>query len=208
MVRLLVGVALTVLAIRSARRGHLDTALLLGAVAVMLWARVARPLAGGWLDIGSGVGLLNLLATAVVLGVIGWLLVRRALTPVRAVTLSGALVLTLLFGYRDFVSDPLGALLGVSGIALLLFGLTWALLTEAGPANEGSPRYPTSSRVLLVLANSVLAASVAAYVSLLRDPGATPDLGGFAALGEDTLGAALVAAVLVAALLAVAGTGL
>ena len=202
-VRFLVGVALTVLAIRSARRGRLDTALLLGAVAVMLWARVARPLAGGWLDTGSGVELLNLLATTVVLGVIGWLLIRRALTPVRAVTLSGALVLTLLFGYRDFVSDPLGALLGVSGIALLLFGLTWALLTEAGPANEGSPRYPTSSRVLLVLANSVLAAGVAAYVSLLRDPGATPDLGAFAALGEDTLGAGLVAAVLVAALLAV-----
>ena len=202
-VRLLVGVALSVLAVRRARQGQLEVALLLGAVAVMLWARVTRPLAGGWLDIGSGVGLLNLLATVVVLAVIGWLLMRRALTPVRAVTLSGALVLTWLFGYRDFVSDPLGALLGVSGIALLLFGLTWALLTEAGPANEGSARYPTSSRVLLVLANSVLAAGVAAYVSLLRDPGAAPDLGGFAALGEDTLGAGLVAAVLVAALLAV-----
>jgi hypothetical protein len=202
-VRLLVGVALVLLAVRSARRGRLEVALLLAAVAVMLWARVARPLAGGRLDIGSGVGLLNLVATAVVLALLAWFLLRRRLTPTGAVTLSGALVLTLLFGYRDFVSDPLGALLGVSGVALLLFGLTWALLTEAGAANEGSARYPTPSRVLLVLANSVLAAGVAAYVSLLRDPGATPDLGDFALLGEDTLGAALVAAALIAALLAV-----
>ena len=118
-------VVLVGLAIRSARRGRAGTALLLAAVAVVVLARVLSWATGGVLDAGTGAGALNLIATAVLVVVIAVTALRRRLTPARAVGFSGALVLSALLASHDFVSDPVGALLGFSGAALVLFGLTW-----------------------------------------------------------------------------------
>ena len=114
-----------------------------------------------------------------------------------------ALVLSALLAYHDFVSDPLGALLGFSGAALVLFGLTWGLFTDSGYANTGSRKYPVPTRVLFVLANAVLAITILAFTSLVRDPMATINLDDFAALGDEVLGTALLAATFVAVLTAV-----
>ncbi len=201
--RTLVVVALLLVAGWSARRGRGAVASLFAAVAVNLLATVVRPLTGGTLDPGAGVDAVNLIATGIVVAVVLVLLVRRRLTPARAAGLGGAIVLTFLLGYRDFISDPLGALLGFAGAALVLFGLTWSLLTDSGFANVDSLRYPAPSRVLLVLANSILAVGILAYVSLARDPGATIDLNDFAELGDQVLGTGLLAAAFVAVLAAV-----
>ena len=201
--RIVFSIVLVGLAIRSARRGRAGTALLLAAVAVVVLARVLSWATGGVLDAGTGAGALNLIATAVLVVVIAVTALRRRLTPARAVGFSGALVLSALLASHDFVSDPVGALLGFSGAALVLFGLTWGLLTDSGYANEGSKRYPVPTRVLFVLANVLVAISILAFTSLARDPTATISLDDFAVLGDQVLGTALLAATFVAVLVAV-----
>ena len=92
---------------------------------------------------------------------------------------------------------------GSPGAALVLFGLTWGLLTDSGYANEGSKRYPVPTRVLFVLANVLVAISILAFTSLARDPTATISLDDFAVLGDQVLGTALLAATFVVVLVAV-----
>ena len=70
------------------------------------------------------------------------------MTAQRALAFAGMLILSALFSYRDFISDPLGAVLGFSGAALVLFGLTWDLFTGSGWANRESRRFPRHTRVL------------------------------------------------------------
>jgi hypothetical protein len=201
--RILFAAALVGLAVRSARRGQAATGLLLAAVAVVVLARVLSWATGGVLDAGTGAGALNLVATAVLVVAIAVTALRRRLTPARAVGFSGALVLSALLASHDFVSDPVGALLGFSGAALVLFGLTWGLFTDSGYANEGSKRYPVPTRVLFVLANVLVAISILAFTSLARDPTATISLDDFAVLGDQVLGTALLAATFVVVLVAV-----
>ncbi|MET1007629.1 MAG: hypothetical protein ABWX96_18915 [Propionibacteriaceae bacterium] len=201
--RALMGLGLVLLAMRSARRGQAQTGLLLCAVAVMLWARVVRQASSGFLDTGFGAGALNLIATAGLVGLIGWYLVRRTLTARRALALSGALVLSALVASHDFISDPAGALLGVSGVGLVLFGVTWGLLTDNEYANHGSRWFPIPTRVMLALANVVLIIAILAYTSLARDPGVAVNLDLFATLGDEVLGTGLMAAAFVGVLAAV-----
>ena len=101
----------------------------------------------------SAVTIVGIGGVVVVLVAVLILLVRRTLTPQRALACSGMLILSALFSYRDFISDPVGAVLGFSGAALVLFGLTWDLLTGSGWANQESRRFPRPTRVLLVLTN-------------------------------------------------------
>ena len=201
--RIVFAVTLVGLGIRSARRGRAATGLLLAAVGVVVLARVLSWATGGVLDAGTGAGALNLVATAVLVAAIAVTALRRRLTPTRAVGFSGALVLSALLASHDFVSDPVGTVLGFSGAALVLFGLTWGLFTDSGYANEGSRRYPVPTRVLFVLANVLLAITILAFSSLARDPTATINLDDFAILGDQVLGTALLAATFIAVLVAV-----
>jgi len=197
------GVVLVLLGLRASRRGQPQTALLLCAVAVMLWARTVRQLSAGFLDIGFGADALNLIATVGLLGLTAWHLVRRSLTAQRALTLSAAFVLSALLASHDFISDPAGALLGVSGVGLVLFGVTWGLLTDNEFTSHESRWFPVPTRVLLALANVVLVVAILAYTSLARDPAATVDLDVFATLGDEVLGTGLMAAAFVGVLSAV-----
>ncbi|GAA3556476.1 hypothetical protein GCM10022197_09560 [Microlunatus spumicola] len=199
-IRAVVGLAVLVLALRAARRGRATRALVLGMVGVMLVSLARGLVQGPEARAGVDPDVLNLVATAVVLvgGVVQ--LVRRRLTRPRALALAGALTLCALFSGRDFISDPVGALLGFSGAALVLFGLVWDLFTGSGWANGASRRFARPTRVLLVLANSVTTMSVLAFAALVRDGSTTIYLDPYAELGDLVFGTALLAAGLVAVL--------
>jgi hypothetical protein len=196
--RVLVGVVLIILAVRAARRGRSSLALILACIGVMLVALARQLLFGDRTPAPINPDALNLVASAVVVVAVAILLLRRSLTPQRALAFSGMLILSALFSYRDFISDPLGGLLGFSGAALVLFGLTWDLFTGSGWANAESRRFSRPTRVLLVLTNYVLSMTVLAYAALIRDGSTTIYFDPFAQLGDLIFGTGLVAAAAVA----------
>jgi hypothetical protein len=196
--RVLIGVVLVVLAVRAARRGRPGRALLLGCIGVMLIALartlVLRDSTAARID----PDVLNLVATAGVLLALAVTVLRRRLTGQRALAFAGILILSALFSSRDFISDPVGFVLGFSGAALVLFGLTWDLLTGSGWGNGDSRRFPRPTRVLLVLTNAVLTMTVLAYAALVRDGSTTIYLDPYAEMGNVILGTALLAAAVIA----------
>ena len=196
--RVLVGIVLLILAVRAARRGQASRALVLGGIGVMLVALARQLLFGDRTPAPINPDALNLVASAVVVVTVVILLLRRKLTPQRALALAGMLILSALFSYRDFISDPLGAVLGFSGAALVLFGLTWDLFTGSGWANQESRRFPRPTRVLLVLTNYVLSMTVLAYAALIRDGSTTIYFDPFAQFGDLIFGTGLIAAAAVA----------
>ncbi|SDU90769.1 hypothetical protein SAMN04488544_1788 [Microlunatus sagamiharensis] len=199
-VRAVVGLVVVGLGFRAARQGRATRALLLGSVGVLLLMLARSLVQGPEARAGVDPDVLNLVATAVV--VVGGLvsLVRRRLDRSRALALAGALTLCALFSSRDFVSDPVGAVLGFSGAALVLFGLTWDLFTGSLWANQESRRFARPTRVLLVLANSVVTMSVLAFAALVRDGSTTIYLDPYAAFGDLIFGTALLAAAVVGVL--------
>jgi hypothetical protein len=196
--RVLVGVVVLILALRAARRGQAGRALVLGCIGVMLVALARQLLFGDRTPAPINPDALNLVASAVVVVAVVILLLRRQLSSQRALALAGMLILSALFSYRDFISDPLGAVLGFSGAALLLFGLTWDLFTGSSWANRESRRFPRHTRVLLVLTNYVLSMTVLAYAALIRDGSTTIYFDPFARFGDLIFGTGLIAAAAVA----------
>jgi hypothetical protein len=196
--RVLVGVIVLILAVRAARRGQAGRALILGGIGVMLVALVRELLFGDRTPAPINPDALNLVASALVVVAVVILLLRRRLSPQRALAFAGMLILSALFSYRDFISDPLGAVLGFSGAALVLFGLTWDLFTGSSWANLESRRFPRHTRVLLVLTNYVLSMTVLAYAALIRDGSTTIYFDPFAQFGDLIFGTGLVAAAAVA----------
>ncbi len=205
-IRAVVGLAVLLLAFRAARRGRATRALVLGTVGVTLVMLARTLVQGPQARAGVDPDVLNLVATAVVVvgGVVQ--LARRRLTRTRALALAGALTLCALFSSRDFISDPVGALLGFSGAALVLFGLVWDLFTGSAWANGESRRFARPTRVLLVLANSVTTMAVLAFAALVRDGSTTIYLDPYAEFGDLVFGTALLAAGVVAVLASSSGS--
>ena len=204
-IRALVGLALLGLALRAARRGRATRALVLGTVGVLLVMLARTLVQGPQVRAGVDPDLLNLTATVVVVvgGVVQ--LARQRLTRPRALGLAGALTICALFSGRDFISDPVGTVIGFSGAALVLFGLVWDLFTGSGWANGESRRFARPTRVLLVLANSVTTMSVLAFAALVRDGSTTIYLDPYAEFGDLVFGTALLAAGVVAVLAPASG---
>jgi len=198
LVRLLVGLTLLVLSIVLARRGARTIPELVGGIGVTTTTVAVVGLfgLGDWLWTSGG---LTAVATVGSFGLLGWFAIRRTLTVPRMTGLTIALLLAAFFEERDFISDPLGAVLGFTGVAFVLFGFVWSFLTGGGSANSNSRRFPRPSRVLLFLANSVFGVTVLAFTALARNPDAAINLGMFAGLGDQLFGTAL----LVGALLSV-----
>ncbi len=197
--RVVMGLALLVLAVLAARRGQANRALLLGGIGVML-TMLARQLVFGDRAAPINQDGVNLVTSMLIIVAAGVSLARRRLTQRRAVAFAGVLILCALFSYRDFISDPLGSLLGFSGAALVLFGLSWDLLTDSGWGNRDSKRFPRPTRVMLVLTNYVLTMTVLAYAALIRDGSTTIYLDPFAEFGNLIFGTGLLAAAVVAVL--------
>lgn len=198
--RVIIGLALIVVAVVLARRGRRVLPELLVAVGFTQAVLGAGNLAGMpllWSPDG-----LSLVATAaaVVLGI--WMLVIRTATVNRVAAVTGALLVAALFAHRDFLADPLTAVgLGIASTAILV-GLVWSFLTGFAVAREHSLKYPLPSRVMLVLANSLFAVTVLAFGFLSRDPDSTVNLALFNELGASGFGDALIACALVTAFIA------
>jgi hypothetical protein len=192
-IRIGLAIVLVALGVRLARRGRAARAVLFGCIAVTLTATAMRSLTGQRWAIWFDPDTVNLLASVGVLGLLGTYAVRRRLTPGRAVAGSALLVLMLLFSLRRYLGDPVGEIVGYSGLGLAVFGLLWDLLTGAGWGNGDSRRFPRPTRVLLVLTNTAMLAVVVAYAALIRDAGRF-SVDAFVELGDLVLGVGLVAA--------------
>jgi hypothetical protein len=203
LVRLLVGIGLVVIAFVVARRGRRTVPELIGSIGIVTVTVAVAGLfgLGDWLWASGG---LTSVATVGCLALLAAYAIRRTLTTRRLTGIAVALLLAAFFDQRDFVSDPLGAVLGFTGVAFVLFGFVWSFLTGGESANETSKRYPRPARVLLFLANSVFGVTVLAFTALARDPNASINLGGFAEIGDQLFGTGLLVGALVAVLAGVA----
>ena len=195
-----VGLVLLLLAVRAARRGQPSRALVLGSIGVVLVMLARQLVFGDRAAAPINQDGVNLVSSALIIVAVAVSLLRRRLTQRRALAFAGVLILSALFSYRDFISDPLGTVLGFSGAALVLFGLSWDLLTDSGWGNRESRRFPRPTRVMLVLTNYVLTMTVLAYAALVRDGSTTIYLDPFAELGNLIFGTGLLAAAVVAVL--------
>lgn len=198
LVRLLLAVAFLVAAFRAARHGRSGVGLLLGCIGVTVIATTMRALTGQRWAVEWDPDALNVLAGAAGLALVGWYAAGRRLTVGRALAGTALLGLSLLYSIRPILGDPVGELIGYSGIAVVLFGVAWDFLTASDWGNRDSRRFPRPTRVLLVLANTALLSVVIAYGSLVREVETGPDIEGFVELGDLVLGTGLLAAAYVA----------
>ncbi len=198
--RFLIGCVALAIAWRIAARGRLAEALLLAVFFLYSWVPRLGHLTGlsaiGTLTpeaiaaVSSGIALLLLVGLAVV-----GRLSRRRLTGLLTVLLLGAL-----FPHRTFLDDPLSALLGFSGLAVLLFGLVWQLLVNGDYTNGSSRALPQPARVLLYLANSLFAVTFVAWHVLAREAGRLTRPQDWADLGDAMFGVPLFVAAALAGL--------
>jgi hypothetical protein len=185
-----------------ARRGRRIAAMLLTAFGTFYLAATLLSLVQILIKVDD---VLRVLSAATVV-LLGWLALRRRLTEQGQLAVAAVLGLGIAFEYRDWINEPLARLLSLSSIsAALLVGLVWRILTDNGFARGDSPRFPQSSRVLLVLANGLVGVCSAAQVALMG--GRSPvDLSKLEGVGDQYLGFPLVLAVSFAGLsLAVRG---
>ena len=194
--RALVGLAFVVVAVRLARRGR--TALAVGFAAFA---------AGTTLDLVSVLGNLDVRVVAEPLCVLGavlavalaaWRASARRFDGYTAWGLGLVLVVCAVYPHRQVLADPVSAVLGFSGLGVLLFGLVWRVLTDGASANGDSRAFPRAARVLLFLGYAQLAIILVAHVALTRTPGGQFDVGALADRGDEFIGSAmLVAAILI-----------
>ena len=195
-----IGVVLLVIAWRISSRGRVVEAMLLSSlsVATILDGLGLVPSLAFLHE--RNVQITGLIATGAALLIGCVLLIRRSLTRDRAIWIVTVVLLAVLYPYRNFMDDPAGAALFFSAQLLLLFGLTWRLLTGAGFLDGDSRVFPRPTRVLLFMANSLFAATSIAFIALARATATTADSSAWADAGDWTLGEPLYVAGLVAAL--------
>ncbi len=195
-VRLGVGLGLIVLAVLLARRGRRGAPELLAAIGVLAILSAAPSVLESRLPWSSPALAVVVALTTIVLAVA--LAARRRLTARRLALLLTALLLSAAAAWRDVLADPLSAVIGASGLALVLFGFVWGFLTDADITHGDSRAYPRPTRVLLFLANAVFGVTVLAYGALARSVDAGIDLDAFAQFGDQLLGTAVILAAVMA----------
>lgn len=145
---------------------------------------------------GGGFGLMLITTIAVLLLV---LLVSRRLNRRRIEGMIVVVALALVISEREFFADPVNSVIG--GSAALFFGLVWQFLTSGGEANGDSPRWPRSSRVLMVLGFNLLAMAVLGFARVTYRTGLTLD--DLQDTGDKLLGGSLILGAAIAAALGV-----
>ncbi|HOB06411.1 MAG TPA: hypothetical protein PKM36_14220, partial [Propionibacteriaceae bacterium] len=197
--RLLVAVIALVLAWRLAARQQVAGAVLLASFFIVAVVQRAGSLSGV-----QSLGLVTpdaaaAVSTAAAVVLLMFHALMRGLTRRRVVGLATVLVLGAVYPLRNALDDPMSALLGFSGLAVLLFGLGWQLLTNADHTYSDSTAFPRSTRVLLYLVNALFALTGAAYLALSREPSVVSATD-WSDLGDDMLGTPLFIAAVVTSL--------
>ncbi|PKQ22436.1 MAG: hypothetical protein CVT65_13300 [Actinobacteria bacterium HGW-Actinobacteria-5] len=203
----LLGLVVLVAAVRFAGRSRMVEAVALGGFAVLVLLDAVGLVPGLQFLHDRSTAAMGLLASVVALVAAAVSAVRRRFGRDRAAGVLTVLLLAVLYPHRDLISDPLSTVLVSTGAVVLVFGLAWRVFTEAEVTNEGSPRYPRSTRVLLFLANALFATTGVAFVALSRGLGTNADPTVWAELGDATLGDPLYLAGLVAGLWLVLQSG-
>lgn len=194
--RLVVSVAVLGWALWRARRGAVALVLPAAVFVALQAAGAAFRWAPGVLD--EPWWSVDWLGVAVVgLGVVAlaWAATRGAVRHALPwVTAMAALVV--LWSLRGWVGDPLGQWLGSATLGAVVVGLVWRGLTDGEFTRRESRWLPGPTRVLLVMANLVFAASVVTQLFLTRSTaaGSAPEV--FGAAGEHLLGTPLYVATL------------
>lgn len=191
------GIVFAVAAIRSARRGHPERAVVFSAFASSLI--ITRAMV--WSGNSFGVDAIPLVVDFIALILLAVLLITGRFTADRLLAVATVLLLTRLYAVRDWFDEPFTNLFALSGAAAaLVVGLVWRQLTEYQIVRAGSRRFPVDSRVLVGLANmllvgtSIVANATAGTSSLI-------DLAGVESQGDSEIGMVLYLAAACAGLL-------
>ncbi len=196
----LLGLVVLVLAVRFAGRSRMVEAVALGGFAVLVLLDALGLVPGLRFLHDRSAAAMGLLASVVALAAALVAAARRRFGRDRAVGVLTVVLLAVLYPHRDLISDPLTTVFASTGAVVLVFGLAWRVFTEAEITSGDSRRYPRSTRVLLFLANALLATTGVAFVALSRGLGTDADPTVWAELGDATLGDPLFLAGLVAGL--------
>ncbi len=205
--RALLGVVALGFAWQRSRSNRLGEAGFLISFAAAVFLDAAGLLPGGDFLLDRTPAGYALVAGAAALIFAGWAAVRRGLTRERATGVLTVLLLAVLYPHRDILSDPGSAVLVFSAPLVILFGLTWRVLTDAGFTRAGSRHFPQPTRVLLFLANSLFAVTSIAFLALTRGTGTDVDTTIWASTGDSLLGDPLFVVALVAGAWLIAGPG-
>ena len=194
---LALAVGALIMAVHAVKNGRTALATLLPAVAVMgTYAAIHT-----FFDFGGvNVAVANLVLLAVLLGTALFWVRRGGLTPGRRFTLCVALLVMLVFPFREAVAEPVAALLGFSSVGVLLFGLIWRLLTDGEFTHTESVRLPGGARVLVFLAYALFSATLMTAFAY-GDPDsklmAFLNLDDLASVGDSIIGYAVLPAVVI-----------
>ena len=186
--RALIGAVVLVLAWRASRAGRVAEAGILVAFAVAVGLDVVGLLPSASFLHDRTPQAIGVLAGVVALVTALVLAARGSLTRPRAAGALAVLLLAVLYPHRGVLADPASAVLVFSAPMVILFGLTWRILTDAQFTRAGSRHFPQPTRVLLFLANSLFAVTNVAFVALTRGTGTQFDTAIWADLGADQLG--------------------
>ena len=198
--RAAIGVVLLVIAWRISKRGRTAEATLLSALSfsVILDALGLVPALAFLHERNTLITGLIAAGVALLIGV--RLAIRRSLDQERASWILTVILLAALYPFRNTLEDPAGAVLVFSAQLLVLFGLTWRLLSDAEWLEEDSRFLPRSTRVLLFIANTLFAATSIAFIALARATGTSADSNTWVNAGDWMLGEPLYTTGLVAAI--------
>lgn len=191
LLRLVLVVVAVVLAVRWSRRGEHARPLLMLSFAVLLVPSVVGVLSGTRFTFARTADALAVDCIVLAVLLLAGFAVLRRLTSRRLTALMMVLALSGCYLFRGVVADPIGLVLGVSAIALTLFGLLWRLLTDAGWTRTSTPGFPLPTRVLFFWANALLAVTSLAFVALSRATGGSTDVTPFSEFGDFVLGTPL-----------------
>lgn len=198
--RAALGLVTLVLAWRLSGSGRLAEAVPLGVFSVLVLGDAAGNLPALELLLDRTSTAFGALAAALALFAFAVLAAGGRLDRSRAVGVMTVVLLALLYPHRNALENPAGLVLALTPSVLLVFGIAWRVATEAGFTDGGSPRYPQSTRILLLLANALFATTGVAYVALTRAAGSDIDVSVWGELGDAVLGEPLFVAGLVTGL--------
>lgn len=196
--RMLGAIVLLPLAFWSAYKGRMLSAMLLACFVVAVSIEWVMSISDLWL--GYSLTVVAVVVSVLALAILVWLASKRSLTRVRVGGVMAALALSFVFPYRDALDEPLSAIVGFSGIAAIMFGLVWRILTDGAFTRADSKAFPRPSRVLIFFAGALIAVTGMAWDSLAGGRSAL-DGTGEAGLGDLLLGTPLFVTACITALM-------